>query len=117
MPEPPDDALRNAQENRTLGLRAIDTTDRAPEDAARSIAQLVQDVEKQQQHGCPTMTRYSAAWPDVPWLLRLPELTRYQARLYARIPMVHRRDHDRRAGALGTRKVPVACTRQCQDAP
>lgn len=47
-PERPDDALRDAQEYRALGLRAIDTTDRAPEDAALSIAQLVQDIGKQQ---------------------------------------------------------------------
>lgn len=42
-PEWPEDALRDAQQYRTLGLRAIDTTNCAPEDAARAIAQLVQD--------------------------------------------------------------------------
>jgi hypothetical protein len=42
-PTRPDDALRDALEYRALGLRTIDTTGLAPEDVARSIAQLVQE--------------------------------------------------------------------------
>lgn len=48
-PHWPDEALRDAQEYRALGLPAVDTTDRAPQDAVRSIAQLVQDRGRQQR--------------------------------------------------------------------
>jgi hypothetical protein len=46
-PERPDDALRDAQQYRVLGLRTIDTTSHAPEDAALSIAELVHGRERQ----------------------------------------------------------------------
>jgi hypothetical protein len=46
-PTPPEDAIHDAREYRALGLRAIDTTGRAPERAARSIAQLVQEDGQQ----------------------------------------------------------------------
>jgi hypothetical protein len=42
-PTLPDDAFRDALEYRALGLRTIDTTALAPEEAARSIARLVQE--------------------------------------------------------------------------
>jgi len=44
LPQWPDEALRDAQQYRALGLPTIETTDRAPQDAARSIAQIVQDI-------------------------------------------------------------------------
>lgn len=45
----PDDAVRDAHQYRALGLPAIDTTDRAPKQAARSIVQLVERSERQQR--------------------------------------------------------------------